>query len=115
MRGYRAVDIEDAPVDSLPTFFGPAIDRAGDGANDTAEGQRTERDPYCEAPVPSPRERLPERALFPARRLARRMPHFDGRRVAQPPNLRIIKGRPLFGVRLVVPTNHPERSTPFYD
>jgi hypothetical protein len=60
MRGQGAVDIEDARGRSLPTFFRPAIDRAGDGANDAAEGQKTERGPYCEAPLPSLRERGPK-------------------------------------------------------
>ena len=78
MRGQGAVDIEDVRGRSLPTFFRPAIDRAGDGANDAAEGQKTARDPYLQSASAEPARAGPKRVFFAAGlpRLARQMPHF---------------------------------------
>ena len=83
MRGQGAVDIEDARGRSLPTVFRPAIDRAGDGANDAAEGQRTERDPYLQSASAEPARAGPEGVFFPAG-LPANAAFLIGRRVAQP-------------------------------
>ena len=83
MRGQGAVDIEDARGRSLPTFFRPAIDRAGDGANDAAEGQKTARDPYLQSASAEPARAGPEGVFFPAG-LPANAAFLIGRRVAQP-------------------------------
>src|SRR6516165_11100185 len=68
IRGRCAVDIEDAPVDSLPMEYvlRPAIDRAGNDANDAEEGQKTERDPYLHSASAEPARAGPKRVFFPA-------------------------------------------------
>jgi hypothetical protein len=62
----------------MENVFRPPIDRAGDGANDAAEGQKTERDPYLQGASAEPARAGPKRVFFPAGlpRLARQMPHF---------------------------------------